>query len=67
MIGDMSSPAVMESDPLSHDMTVVHSVQKFRFLPESYLAAVDTEWDTGLDQLLYLRLFIEEETGEDLQ
>jgi hypothetical protein len=44
-----------------------HTVQQFRFLPESYLAAVGAEWDPGLDQLVYLRMFIEDETEDAFQ
>jgi hypothetical protein len=36
-------------------------VQQYRFVPDSYLAAVGTKLDSGLDALIYLRLMIEEE------
>lgn len=36
-------------------------VQQFRFVPDSYLAAIGTELDSGLDALVYLRLMIEDE------
>jgi len=42
-------------------------VHKFRFLPESYLAAVGTQWDPGLDLLVYLQMFIEDETEDVVQ
>lgn len=41
-----------------------HAILKFRFIPDSYLAAVDAKWDSGFDQLLYLQMFIEDETEE---
>jgi hypothetical protein len=41
-----------------------YTIQQFRFLPESYLASVGGELDPGLDQLVYLRTFIEEETED---
>ena len=47
--------------------TFGHTVHQFRFLPESYLAAVGAQWDPGLDLLVYLRMFIEEETEDAMQ
>lgn len=42
-------------------------VRQFRFLPESYLAAVGTQWDPGLDLLVYLQMFIEDESDDVVQ
>jgi hypothetical protein len=39
-------------------------VEQFRFVPDSYLASIGPELDSGLDKLLYLRLFVEDETED---
>ena len=42
-----------------------YHVQQFRFLPDSYFRAVGSELDNGTDRLVYLRLFVEEETEDE--
>jgi hypothetical protein len=42
-----------------------YHVQQFRFVPDSYFQAVGSEFDAGLERLVYLRLFIEEETQDE--
>jgi hypothetical protein len=51
----------------SHVRTFGNPVHQFRFLPESYLAAVGTQWDPGLDLLVYLQMFIEDESDDVVQ
>lgn len=64
MSDEIRSNAVSESNPIPSLRTFGHTIHQFRFLPESYLAAVGAQWDPGLDLLVYLRMFIEEETEE---
>jgi hypothetical protein len=37
------------------------TVMRLRFLPLSYLMSGKVEWDPGIDQLLYVQSFIDEE------
>jgi hypothetical protein len=55
------------SPPIPFTRVFGQTVQKFRFLPESYLASLGTHWDPGLDQLVYLRIFVEDETEDALR
>jgi len=64
MVDEIRSNTVSESSPMRRMKAVGPVVQRFRFIPESYLAAVGTHWDPGLDLLVYLRSFIEDETEE---
>ena len=64
MVDEIRSNNVSESGPIPLARAFGHPVQKFRFIPESYLAAAGAHWDTGLDQLVYLRSFIEDETDD---
>lgn len=66
MLDEIRSNNIVESNKNPHWTVFEDTVQQFRFLPESYLAAVGTEWDPGLDQLVYLRMFIEAETEDPL-
>ncbi len=66
MIDEIHTKAGPESGPIRRARAFETIVQQFRFLPESYLAAVGDEWDPGLEQLVYLRMFIEEETEDAL-
>ena len=54
----------LEISPIPSARAFKQIVQKFRFLPESYLTTLGPEWDTGVDILIYLRMFVEEETEE---
>jgi hypothetical protein len=69
MVDEIYSNDVLESRPTPPVRVLEnwHTIRQFRFLPESYLASVGAEWDPGLDQLVYLRMFIEEETEDALQ
>lgn len=51
--------------PVQTFETVYH-VQQFRFVPDSYFAAIGSTLDPGVDLLIYLRMFVEEETEEAL-
>jgi hypothetical protein len=42
-----------------------YRVQQFRFVPDTYFKAVGRDLDPGLDRLVYLRLFVEEETHDE--
>ena len=42
-----------------------YHVQQFRFIPDSYFKAVGSVLDVGTEGLVYLRLFIEEETEDE--
>jgi hypothetical protein len=64
MTDKIRSKTTLESGPISAVRAVGSSVQNFRFVPESYFAAIGMDWDPGLDHLVYLRMLIEEETGE---
>jgi hypothetical protein len=66
MLEDIHSTVMLESILRSPARVFDNcpAVQRFRFLPESFLASVGTEWDSGFDQLVYLRMFVEEETGD---
>ena len=66
MLNEIRPTVVTELTTASSFRPFGNSVQKFRFLPESYLAAVGAEMDPGLDLLVYLRMFIEEETEDVL-
>jgi hypothetical protein len=67
MLDEIRSNVVLELHPIPSVRAFGNAVQQFRFLPESYLAAVGAHWDPGLDLLVYLRMFIEEETEDALQ
>ena len=69
MLNEIYSEPVLESrlTPPGKASENWHTIHQFRFLPESYLASLGAEWDPGLDQLVYLRLFIEEETEDAFQ
>jgi len=55
---------VLESNPPTANRSTWFSIQQFRFLPTSYLATVGSELDPGLDELVYLRMFVEDETDD---
>jgi hypothetical protein len=67
MLDEFGSTTRRESRPTSSLGAFGYPIHQFRFLPESYLAAVGTQWDPGLDLLIYLRMFIEEETEDAIQ
>ena len=67
MLDEIASITGEELHPKSSRRALGHPIHQFRFLPESYLAAVGTQWDPGLDLLIYLRMFIEEETEDAVQ
>jgi hypothetical protein len=50
-------------DPISHlvPRDSWETVIRFRFLPLSYLTNCNVEWDPGIDRLLYVQSFIDEE------
>jgi hypothetical protein len=52
-----------QSPSKSQQLEAEDPVFRFRFLPESYLASVSSDWDYGLDHLLYVRSLIEEEAA----
>lgn len=65
MLGEIRSNVVTASIPMPPVRVFGHAVHNYRFVPESYLVAVGLQWDPGLDELVYLRMLIEEDT-EDL-
>ena len=67
MLDQIRSIVALESSPNTPPPAFGHTVQQFRFLPESYLAAVGTELDPGLDHLVYLRMFVEDEAEDAVQ
>jgi hypothetical protein len=67
MANEVHSTVIWESNPIPPVRNFWQAVQQFRFLPESYLAAVGAEWDPGLEKLVYLRMFVEEETEDAFQ
>jgi hypothetical protein len=67
MQDEIRSNSVQEFNPGTLLRVFGYTVQNFRFIPESYLTAVGAQWDPGLDQLVYLRGFIEDETEDVLQ
>ena len=58
-----SSRTDPEGDPISHlvPRDAWETVIRFRFLPLSYLTSCNVEWDPGIDRLLYVQSFIDEE------
>ena len=64
MLEENHSTVLSQASVIANVRTFGSPIHKFRFLPESYLAAVGTHWDPGLDLLVYLQMFIEDETGE---
>lgn len=68
MVYEIGSDTVLESRPAPPVKVSEpwYTIQQFRFLPASYLEAVGNELDPGMDQLVYLRMFIEEETEDAL-
>lgn len=67
MVDEIRTNPGWETSPINSLRTFGHTIHQFRFLPESYLAAVGAQWDPGLDLLVYLRMFIEEETEDATQ
>jgi hypothetical protein len=65
MPDQIRSNAVWESDN-TRPVQAFETGYQFRFVPDSYLAAIGTELDTGLDLLVYLRSFVEDETEDEL-
>ena len=52
MINEMHPEAVSQVSPMSCETTASgDEVRKFRFIPESYLSAIGTVWDAGLDEI----------------
>jgi hypothetical protein len=64
MSKEIRSKILLESNPIPHVRAFGDTVETFRFIPESYLAAVGAHWDPGLDLLVYLRMLIEDETEQ---
>ena len=65
MLNVIRSNFAIESGPILSTRVFSHTESTFRFIPESYLAAIGPQLDPGLDHLVYLRMLIEEDT-EDL-
>jgi hypothetical protein len=67
MLEEYPPNVLSQENPIHRVRTFGSPVHKFRFLPESYLTTVGTHWDPGLDLLVYLQMFIEDETEDVVQ
>ena len=52
-----------QADPIAHLAPPEggHAIGRFQFVPFSCLVKCNVEWDAGIERLVYLQSFIEEE------
>ncbi|HUJ23627.1 MAG TPA: hypothetical protein VLX58_18970 [Bryobacteraceae bacterium] len=54
--------AMPEGDLISHLKPAGwDAIVRFRFIPLSYLASCNIDWDPGIDRFIYLQSFIDED------